>query len=87
MYSCLVGVDDVVESRLQRSAANQEAINVGLLRELTAVLLGHTASIQDACLLSSLGGDLLLQPFTNSGVNLLCLLGGSDLAGTDSPGR
>lgn len=87
MYSCLVGVDDVVESRLQRSATNQEAINVGLLRELTAVLLGHTASIQDACLLSSLGGDLLLQPFTNSSVNLLCLLGGSDLAGTDSPGR
>ena len=87
MYSCLVGVDDVVEGRFQRSAANQEAINVGLLRELTAVLLSHTATVQDACLLSSLGGDLLLQPFTNSGVDLLSLLGGSDLAGTDSPGR
>lgn len=86
MNSCRVGVDDVDESRLQRSTANEETVDVGLLGKLAAVLLVDAAAVQDAGLLSSLGGDLLLQPFTDSGVDLLSLLSGSDLAGADGPG-
>jgi hypothetical protein len=84
--SCLVAVDDVNEGRLQAGTTDKETVNVGLLSKLLAVLLGDTATVQDAGLLGSLGGDLLLQPLTEGGVDFLCLLGGRDLAGTDGPG-
>ena len=85
MNSCGVGVDDVDERRLQRSTANKETVNVGLLGELAAVLLVDGATVQDTGLLGSLGRDLLLEPLTEGGVDFLCLLGGCDLAGTDGP--
>ena len=87
MNSCLVGVDDVNERRLQASTANEETVNVSLLSQLLAVLLGDTATVQDTGLLGSLGGNLLLEPLAEGGVDFLCLLGGCDLAGTDGPGR
>lgn len=86
MYLCRVGIDNVDERRLQRGTTDEETVNVGLLGEVAAVLLVDTAAVQDTGLLSSLGRDLLLQPLADSGVDLLSLLSGGDLAGTDSPG-
>ena len=85
MYLCRVGVDNVDERRLQRGTTDEETVNVGLLGEVAAVLLVDTAAVQDTGLLSSLGRDLLLQPLADGGVDLLSLLSGGDLAGTDSP--
>lgn len=85
MNSCGVGVDDVDKRRLQGSTTDKETVNVGLLGKLAAVLLVDAASVQDAGLLSSLRRDLLLEPLTESGVDLLSLLGGRDLAGANSP--
>lgn len=85
MNSSRVRVDDINESRLQASTANKEAVNVGLLRELAAVLLRHATSIKNASLLRSLRGYLLLQPLTDRSMDLLCLLSGSDLAGANGP--
>jgi hypothetical protein len=85
MHSCLVRIDNVDKRRLQASAANKEAIDVGLLRELIAVLLRHAAAVQDARLLCRLRRHLLGHPLADCLVNLLCLLGGSDLAGSDGP--
>lgn len=86
MNSRRVGVDDVDERRLQRSAADKETVDIGLLGKLAAVLLVDAAAVQDAGLLRSLGRDLLLQPLADGGVDLLSLLGGSHLAGADGPG-
>lgn len=55
MYSCLVAVDDINKRRLQASATDQEAVDVGLLGQLARVLLSHAATVQNAGLLSSLG--------------------------------
>jgi hypothetical protein len=71
--------------RLEGSTANQETVNVGLLAELLAVLLADTATVQDAGLVSDLVANLLLQPGTDGGVDLLGLLSGGDLAGTNGP--
>lgn len=85
MNSRRVGVDDVNKRRLQRRTTDQETVNIGLLGELTAVLLVDAAAVQNACLLRSLGRDLLLQPLADRGVDLLGLLGGGDLAGANGP--
>jgi hypothetical protein len=85
MHSCLVGIDDVDKRGLQASAANEEAVNVWLLGQLVAVLLRHAAAVQDARLLRRLSRDLLLHPLADGLVDFLCLLGGSDLAGSNGP--
>jgi hypothetical protein len=85
MHSCLVGIDDVDKRGLQASTANEEAVNVWLLGQLVAVLLRHAATVQDARLLRRLSRDLLLHPLADSLVDFLCLLGGSDLAGSNGP--
>lgn len=71
--------------RLQAGTANEEAVNIGLGRELAAVLLADGTTVDDTDVILSLGADGLAEPLTDSGVNLLSLLGGSDLAGTNSP--
>lgn len=71
--------------RLQAGTADEETVNIGLLGELTAVLLADRATVDDADLVLSLGRDGLAEPLTDSGVDLLGLLGGGDLAGADSP--
>lgn len=78
---------DQLTGRLQASTANEEAVNIGLLGELAAVLLADGATVDDADLVLGLGGDGLAEPLTDSGVDLLGLLGGGDLAGADSPIR
>jgi hypothetical protein len=87
MHSCLLSIDDVDKRGLQASTADQEAIDVGLLGQLIAVLLRHAAAVQDARLLRSLGGHLLLEPLTDRLVDLLCLLRGRDLASANGPRR
>lgn len=81
----LPGVDDVNKGRLQAGTADEEAINVGLLAQLLAVLLANTTTIQDAGLICSLVIDSLLEPLADSGVDLLSLLSSGDLAGANGP--
>jgi len=85
MDSCLLAVDNVNKCRLQASTADKETVNVSLLGQLLAVLLRDTATVQDTGLLRRLGRDFLLEPLAESGVDFLCLLGGSNLAGADGP--
>jgi hypothetical protein len=85
MHSRLLSVDNIDKRRLQAGAADKEAIDIGLLSQLAAVLLRDAAAVQDPGLLSCLRGDLLLEPLTDSSMDFLCLLRGSDLAGADSP--
>jgi hypothetical protein len=85
MYSCLVAVDDIHKRRLQASTTDQEAVDIRLLRELTAVLLRHTAAVQDTGLLSSLAGNLLAEPLADRLVDFLCLLGRRNLASANGP--
>lgn len=85
MHLCRVGVDDIDKGRLEGSTTDEETINVLLLGELVAVLLADGSTVDDARLLSSLLADLLGHPLTQSGVHLLGLLGGGDLAGANGP--
>ena len=85
MDSCLFAVDDVDEGRLQAGTTDQEPIDIGLLRQLSSVLLRNAATIEDPSLLSCLRGDRLLQPLADSSVDFLCLLGCCDFASADSP--
>ena len=71
--------------RLQAGTANKETVNIGLGSELAAVLLADGATVDDTDILLGLGGDGLAEPLADSGVDLLGLLGGSDLAGTNGP--
>lgn len=71
--------------RLQAGTANKETVNILLLGELTAVLLTDGATVDNTDIGLGLGGDAGTEPLADSGVDLLGLLGGSDLAGTDSP--
>lgn len=81
----LLAVDDVDEGGLEAGTADEEAINVGLLAQVTAVLLVHAATVEDPRLVSNLVADLLLKPRANGGVHLLRLLNGGDLAGANGP--
>jgi hypothetical protein len=85
MYSCLVGVDDVYKRGLQASTSDKEAIDIRLLSQLIAVLLRHTAAIQDARLVRRLARDLFLEPLAERGMDFLGLLGGRDFAGSNGP--
>lgn len=76
---------DQLTGRLQAGTANEEAVNIGLLGELAAVLLADGATVDDTDPVLSLGGDSLTEPLADSGVDFLGLLGGGDLAGADSP--
>ncbi|KAI3485238.1 hypothetical protein L1887_51523 [Cichorium endivia] len=81
----VVGVDDVDELGLERGAADEEAVDVGLLGEFLAVLGGDGAAVDDAELLSRVLAELVGGPLADGGVHLLRLLRGSDLARADGP--
>lgn len=72
-------------SRLEGSTTDEETVNVLLLAELATVLLVDTAAVQDAGLVGNLVADVGLEPVTDGLVNLLSLLGGGNLAGTNGP--
>lgn len=88
MYS---GNDDKDEmhgrhtGRLKTGATDQESVDIGLLGELLAVLLTHRATVDDTGVLGSLGGDGVAEPLADGSVNVLGLLGGSNLASSNSP--
>lgn len=71
--------------RLQAGTANKETVDIGLLGELAAVLLADGATVDDAGVLRSLGRDGIGQPLADGSVNLLSLLSGSDLTGSNGP--
>ena len=83
--SCALGVDDIDELGLERRAADEEAVNVGTLRELLAVGGVHGTTVDDAGRVGDGGGHDLLEVGTDIDVRLLGLRGGGDLAGTDGP--
>lgn len=85
MVCLLEAVDDIHEGGLQAGATNQEAVNVGLLAQLLAVLLADTATVQDARLVRSLVTNALLEPLADGSVDVLCLLSCGDLASADGP--
>ena len=72
-------------SWLQGSTSDEETIDIWLGGQILAVLVGDRSTVDDASLLSNLGVDLLLQPLANSLVDLLCLGGGGNLSGSNSP--
>ena len=72
-------------SRLQASATDKESINISLLGEFPAVLLADGATVDNTGVGGGLGGDGLLEPLADSGVDFLCLFGGCDLASADGP--
>jgi hypothetical protein len=73
-------------SRLERGTTDEETIDIGLLAELTTVLLVDTAAVQDPGLLGDLVADAL-EPVTDGLVHLLSLLSGGDLASANGPDR
>merc|ERR1712177_123287 len=83
--SLYLGVDNVNESRLQASAAHEEAVNVLLLRQILAVLLAYAAAVDDARLVRGLLTQRLGHPAADRRVHFLRLLRGGDLAGADGP--
>ena len=71
--------------RFQAGTANEETVDIGLLGELTAVLLADGATVDDSSAIGNLGGDGLTEPLADGSVHLLSLLSSSNLAGSDSP--
>jgi len=81
----VAGSDDLLESGLQGSTTDEEAIDVGLLNQGSGVGVSHGATVQNSSLLSGLLGDVLGEPGSHGRVRLLGLLGGSGLASADGP--
>lgn len=72
---------------LKIRTTNKEPINISLLAQILAVLLTHTATIDNSRLLSSLLINLFLQPRPNRSMNLLSLLRRSNLPRPNRPNR
>jgi hypothetical protein len=73
--------------RLQARSTNQESINILLRRQLLAVLLRHTPTINDPRLLRRLITNLLLQPRTDRSMHFLRLLARRNLTRPNRPNR
>src|SRR5215208_7686720 len=73
--------------RLQRRAADQAAVDVGLVEKAPGVVGLHAAAVLDAYA----GGEVLVprpgQLLADVGVDLLCLLVGGRATGADGPDR
>lgn len=80
-----IRIREKLTGRLQAGTANKETVNIGLGSELTAVLLANGATVDDTDTSLGLSRDGLTEPLADGSVDLLGLLGGSDLAGTDGP--
>ena len=74
-------------SRLERSASNEEAINIRLLAQLATVLFIDTTSIKNASLVGDLVANILGQPLSGGLVYLLSLLSGGNFTGANGPNR
>lgn len=83
--SCHVTRKTQLTLGLQAGTANQETINILLLRQVLAVLAVDAAAIQDTGLVRDLVANVLLEPLADGGVDLLRLLDSGDLASADGP--
>lgn len=81
----VAGLADGSKLRLERSATDQEAIDVGLLSELLGVAAVDGATVDDTDSLSFRGAEGGGCPLADEGVDVLGLLGSGGLAGPDSP--
>jgi hypothetical protein len=70
---------------LKTGPTNQEPVNIRLLCQFLAVLLAHASAVQDPCALGSLIVDFFGKELAEGGVDLLCLFGGCNLAGSNGP--
>ena len=71
--------------RFQASTANQESINIWLLGQIAAVLLGNTSTVKDTGSLCGFRRDSRHEPLTNFSMHFLSLVRGGDFAGSNSP--
>ena len=71
--------------RFQTSTANQESINIWLLGQIAAVLLGNTSTVKDTSSLCGFRRNSRHEPLTNFGMHFLSLVRGGDFAGSNSP--
>ena len=79
------GVDDVYKLGLERSPTDQEPVNVGLGREVLAVLGCDRTPILDSDAFRDIGTDRLAEPFPQRNVDFLRLLFGGGFSGADCP--
>ena len=70
---------------LERSAADEAAVDVGLGEEFLGVGGFAAAAIEDGEVVGHLGAELVGNDLADEGVDLLGLLGSGSLAGTDGP--
>ena len=70
-----MSADTRLTGRLQTRSPDEEAIDVGLLRQIAAVLLRHGAAVDNPRRLGRLLGRLLAEPLADGRVGFLCLLG------------
>ena len=82
-----VRVDDVDELGLERGAAHEEAVNVGLRGQLLGVAARHAAAVDDARRGARRRRDVAVQPAAQLGVHLLRLRRRRHLARADRPHR
>lgn len=81
----LLSVDDLNKFGLQRGAADEESIDVGLRSEFAAVGGGDRASVLDSQRGRNFSRDVVDEPLPQGGVNFLCLCWSGGLAGADGP--
>merc|ERR1712006_82383 len=81
----LASSDNLVESRLEGSTTNKEAINVLHADQLASVGISDGTTIKDSNFVGSLLGDISGEPFTDLGVGLLGDLGGGSQTSTNGP--
>lgn len=81
----VAGLDDLVESGLERSTTDKESIDVLLLNEIGSVSIADRATVKDPDRLRCLLGDVSKEPLADLGMSLLSDLGGGSKASTDGP--
>ena len=85
LFVLISSLDNVSELWLERSASDQESINIWKVDEVGGVTSVDGSSVKDSCGGGDLWGDVFVQPGSDVFVGLLSLLWGSDLTGTDGP--
>lgn len=71
--------------RFQTRSTNQKSVDIALLRQLLTVRLADRTAVKDPRTVSSFLRDVLPQPFSDGGMDFLCLLFCSYLTGPDGP--
>ena len=79
------GLNNCLEVVLERGTANEEAIDVWLLHEVSTVACVHGSTVQNSRFTCNVIGDILGKPLSNLKVSVLCLLWRGDLTSSDGP--